>query len=155
MQFSRTRLSDHLLPVAFATPAWPSGIVSSEVPGSSLEFLASPAISFLPSFRNMMKALPLPSPKVLLLWNPIGTVGNSDSLTGRRELRFLISPRFCPAHYLQGPPVLPRMTAPACHPCYPGSPTDPFWQFSLKPVSQPSPPDHRVGNSSLGLTTRS
>ena len=96
-----------------------------------------------------MKALPLPSPKVLLLWNPNGTVGNSDSLTGRRELRFLISPRFCPAHYLQGPPVLPRMTSPACHPCYPGSPpirSGPA-MAGLRPASQPSPPDHRVGNS--------
>ena len=47
-------------------PAWPSGIVSSEVPGSFLEFPTSTAISFLPLFRNMMKALPLPSPKVML-----------------------------------------------------------------------------------------
>jgi hypothetical protein len=31
MQFSSTRLSNHLLPVAFTdSPAWPSGIVSTE-----------------------------------------------------------------------------------------------------------------------------
>jgi len=33
VQFSRIRLSDNLLPEAFANHAWPSGIVSSEVPG--------------------------------------------------------------------------------------------------------------------------
>jgi hypothetical protein len=66
VRFSRIRLSDHLLPVAFASPAWPSGIVSSEVPEPFLEFTASTAISFLHLFRNTMKALPLPSPKVML-----------------------------------------------------------------------------------------
>jgi len=74
---------------------------------------------------------------------------NSDSLAGRKELRSLISPRCCPAQHLQGPPVLPRMTSPACHPCYPGSPpirSGPA-MAGLRPMSQPSPPDHRVGNS--------
>ena len=33
IRFSRIRLPDLLLPVAFTTPAWPPGIVSSEVPG--------------------------------------------------------------------------------------------------------------------------
>ena len=33
VQFSRIRLSDYLHPAAFAIPAWPPGIVSSEVPG--------------------------------------------------------------------------------------------------------------------------
>src|SRR3972149_8553524 len=44
VQFSRIRLSNHLLPQAFAgcvlSPAWPSGIVSSEVPESSPGFQA-------------------------------------------------------------------------------------------------------------------
>jgi hypothetical protein len=33
VRFSRIRLSDHLHPEALANHAWPSGIVSSEVPG--------------------------------------------------------------------------------------------------------------------------
>ena len=98
-----------------------------------------------------MKALPLPSPKVLLLGDPNGTLGNSDSLAGQKELRSLISLRYCPAQHLQGPPVLPRMTSPVCHPCYPGSPpigSGPA-MAGLGPVSQPSPNVHRVGNSTL------
>ena len=66
VRFSHIRLSDHLLPVAFATRAWPSGIVPSEVPGlprSSQPQQQSPSLR---SFRNTMKALPLPSPKVML-----------------------------------------------------------------------------------------
>jgi len=50
VQFSRIRLSNHLLPKAFTAPAWPSGIASSEVPEYFQEFLASvqsPAPSFL------------------------------------------------------------------------------------------------------------
>ena len=34
-------------------------------------------------------------------------------------------------------------------PLLPRKPTNPFWQFSLRPVSQPSPNVHRVGNSFL------
>jgi hypothetical protein len=34
-----------------------------------------------------------------------------------------------PAPHLQGPPVLPHMTSPACHPCYPGSPPIGFGRF--------------------------
>src|SRR3989304_5509240 len=47
VQFSRIRLSNHLLPEAFAA-AWPSGIVSSEGPGSFRSFQHC-AISY-PSF---------------------------------------------------------------------------------------------------------
>src|SRR5512136_3013171 len=65
VRFSHIRLPSHLLPVALQLSAWPSGIVPSEVPGL-LEFTASTAISSLPLFRNTMKALPLPSPKVML-----------------------------------------------------------------------------------------
>ena len=43
-QFSRIRLSNHLLPEAFA-PAWPSGIVSSEVPRTTGVYSVA-AISF-------------------------------------------------------------------------------------------------------------
>jgi hypothetical protein len=98
-----------------------------------------------------MKTLPLPSPKVLLLWDPTGTVGNSDSLAGQKELRSLISPRYCPAQHLQEPPVLPRMASSACHPCYPESPpigSGPALA-GLRSASQPSPSDQRVGNSIL------
>jgi len=45
---------------------WHSGIVSSEVAESYLEFSASLQSPFLPSFRNMMKVLPLSSLKVML-----------------------------------------------------------------------------------------
>ena len=49
------------------SPAWPSDIVSSEVPESFQEFPAlSNLLSFLPFFGNVMKVLPLPSFKVLL-----------------------------------------------------------------------------------------
>ena len=44
MQFSRIRLSNHLRPEAFA-PAWPSGIVSSEVPRTTGVYSVA-AISF-------------------------------------------------------------------------------------------------------------
>ncbi len=44
VQFSRIRLSNHLLPEAFA-PAWPSGIVSSKVP-KAIGVYSITAISF-------------------------------------------------------------------------------------------------------------
>jgi hypothetical protein len=43
----------------------------------------------------------------------------------------------------------------APHPCYPGSPPIRSWQFSLRPVSQPSPNVHRVGNSTLNYEATS
>jgi len=76
-------------------------------------------------------------------------MGNSDSLADRMKLRLLISTRCHPAWHLQGPPVLPYTASPACHPCYPGSPSvgsGPA-MAGLGQMSQPSPPDHRVGNS--------
>jgi hypothetical protein len=65
MQFSRTRLSNHLLPEAFAC-AWPAGIASTGVTGKIMEFIALPQSPFLHSFRSVMKVLPLSSPKVML-----------------------------------------------------------------------------------------
>ncbi len=127
-------------------PAWPSGIVSSEVPESYLEFPASPQSPALPSFRNPMKALPLPSPKVLL------------SLESHRyygQLRFPCRPGGISSPYIH---PLPPCTAsarasratshgfPCVSPLLPRKPTCRFWQFSLRQVLQPSPPDHRVGN---------
>ena len=38
---------------------------------------------------------------------------------------------------------------PCVSPLLPRKPTSPFWQFSLRPVSQPSPNVHRVGNSTF------
>jgi hypothetical protein len=97
----------------------------------------------------MMKALPLPSPKVLL------------SLEYKRyygQLRLPYRPKGTSFPYI--PPFLSctlparasRATPhdfPCVSPLLPREPTDPFWQFSLRPVSQPSPNVHRVGNSSL------
>ena len=96
-----------------------------------------------------MKALPLPSPKVLLLWDSNGTVGNSDSLTGRKGTS---SPYIPPFMSCTLPARASRATPhdfPCVSPLLPREPTDPFWQFSLRPVSQPSPNVHRVGNSAL------
>jgi len=64
---AKAGLSDYLHPVAFATPTWPSGIVSSEVPGSFLEFPARSVQSpFLHLFGNVIKVLPLSSLKSML-----------------------------------------------------------------------------------------
>jgi len=67
VRFSRIRLSNHLLPEAFADCSclafWYSLFRSSR---NTLEFIALTAISFLHLFRNSMKVLPLPSPKVML-----------------------------------------------------------------------------------------
>jgi hypothetical protein len=41
---------------------------------------------------------------------------------------------------------------PCVSPLLPRKPTSPFWQFSLRPVSQPSPNVHRVGNSFFVIT---
>ncbi len=152
VRFSRIRLSDHLLPVAFPTPAWPSGIVSSEVPGSFLEFPASTAISFLPLFRNMMKAVSLPSPKVVL---PL----RSDRYYG--QLRLPCRPDGISFPYIH--PLLSctasvrasRATSyglPCVSPLIPRESTCRFWQFSLGQVLQPSSVNQRVGNSSFSLT---
>jgi hypothetical protein len=78
----------------------------------------------LPCFRNVVKVLPLPSPQFMLPEDTNGNTGNSDSLADPVELRLtLISTSCCPAQHLQGPPALPCMASPACHPCYPGRPT--------------------------------
>jgi hypothetical protein len=68
-----------------------------------------------------MKAVPLPSPEVMLssgckryyghLRLPLGPDENFVSL----YLPVAIS------RHPKGSPVLPRMASPACHPCYPGS----------------------------------
>ena len=150
VQFSRIRLSDHLLPEAFATPAWPSGIVSSGCPGplGVLSISQSPVLS---SFGNPMKALPLPSPKALL------------SLRSHRyygQLRLPYRPHGTSFPYIHQ--LLPctasvrasRATPhdfPCVSPLLPRKPTDPFWQFSLRSVSQLSPNIQRVGNSNLLL----
>jgi len=76
-------------------------------------------------------------------------MGNSDSLADRVNFRLLIFTRCHPVWHLQWPPVLPHMASPACHPCYPGSPPigcGPAMAGSGQ-MLQPSPPDHRVGNS--------
>ena len=142
----RIRLSDHLLPEAFAL-AWPSGIVSSEVPESYLEFPASPQSPALPSFRNTMKALPLSSPKVLL------------SLRSNRyygQLRLPCRPSKFSSPYIHPlPPCMASARAsratphgfPCVSPLLPRESICRFWQFSLRQTFQPSPPDHRVGNS--------
>src|SRR4030043_949546 len=128
-------------------PVWLSGIVSSEVPESSLEFPASPQSPALPSFRNSMKALPLPSPKVLL------------SLRSKRyygQLRFPCRPSQFSVPYI--PPLPPCVASartsratphgfPCVSPLLPRVSICRFWQFSLGQMFQPSPPDHRVGNS--------
>ena len=96
-----------------------------------------------------MKALPLPSPKVVL------------SLGYKRyygQLRLPYRPNGTSFPYIH--PLLTcaasvrasRATPhdfPCVSPLLPRKPTDPFWQFSLRPVSQPSPSDQRVGNSTL------
>ncbi len=133
----------------FRKAAWPSGIVSSEVLEPLRSFQPQRQSPVRPLFRNPMKALPLPSPKVLLLWDPIGTVGNSDSLTGRKGTSSPYIPPFMPCTL---PARASRATPhgfPCVSPLLPREPTDPFWQFSLRPVSQPSPNVHRVGNSTL------
>jgi len=64
VRFSRIRLSNHLLPGAFAF-TWPSSIASTGV----IEIFrvnSVPQSPFLLSFRSMVKVLPLPSPKVML-----------------------------------------------------------------------------------------
>jgi hypothetical protein len=144
IRFSRIRLSDHLLPEAFAL-AWPSGIVSSEVPESwSFQHYA---ISYPSLLRKPMKALPLPSPKVVL------------SLRSKRyygQLRLPYRPNGISYPYIHLlPPCMASVRASRATPhgfsCV--SPLLPrksicrFWQFSLGQTFQPSPPDHRVGNS--------
>src|SRR4030043_2059009 len=122
-------------------PAWPSGIVSSEVPGSCLEFPASPQSPTLPSFRNTMKALPLPSHKVSL------------SLRSKRyygQLRFPCRPSEFSSPYIHPlPPCMASAMAsratphgfPCVSPLLPRKLTCRFWQFLLRQVLQPSPPD--------------
>jgi len=58
VQFSRTRLSQ--------SPGGPSGIVSLRISESSPEFSAFTQSPLLLSLRNVMKASPLPSLKVML-----------------------------------------------------------------------------------------
>jgi hypothetical protein len=56
-------------------------------------------------------------------------MGNSDSRTDRVKLRFLISTR-CPLKAsVRASRVHCRMASPACHPCYPGSPSIGYGSF--------------------------
>ena len=80
-----------------------------------------------------------------------GTMGNSDSLYSPVKLRFLISTG-CLCKHHRGSPVLPRMASPACHPCYPGSPSVCFGSCCLRQTYQPSPNVHRVGDSDYLFT---
>jgi hypothetical protein len=135
------------------SPAWPSGIVSSEVPGSSLEFPAPTAISFLPFFRNMMKALPLPSPKVLL------------SLESHRyygQLRFPYGPNGTSSPYIH--PLLPcpaplraSRATPYDFPCVsPLLPREPAYRFPavFVKIGVPAFPQRPQGRQLHSLLTR-
>ncbi len=106
----------------------------------------------LPSFRNVMKALPLSSPKVML------------SLRSKRyygQLRLPRRPDGTSSSYIH--PLLScaastrvsRATSyglPCVSPLIPRESTCRFWQFSLGQVFQPSSHNQRVGNSNSSLT---
>jgi len=79
-------------------------------------------------------------------------MGNSDSLTDRVKFRLLISTRCCPARHLKGPPVLSLMTSPACHPCYPGSPS--VGSGSFRQDRCPSLPLTSTGSATPSSITR-
>ena len=94
------------------------------IPENHLEFIALPQSPFLRSFRSIMKVLPLPSPKVML------------SLEYKRyceQLRLPCRPGKISFPYIYRLPSCRastrvsrahfRMAAPACHPCYHGSPS--------------------------------
>jgi len=95
-----------------------------------------------------MKALPLPSPKVSL------------SLRFNRyygQLRFPCRPDETSSPYIHSsPPCVASARAsraiphdfPCVSPLLPRESICRFWQFSLRQMLQPSPPDHRVSNSS-------
>ena len=137
IQFSRIRLSDHLLPEAFAL-AWPSGIVSSEVPESwSFQHYA---ISYPSLLRKPMKALPLPSPKVLLSLRSIRYYG---------QLRLPCRPGEISSPYIHPLPLCMAsartsraipLDFPCVSPLLPRKSICRFWQFSLGQMFQPSPP---------------
>ena len=94
-----------------------------------------------------MKALPLPSPKVML------------SLRSNRyygQLRLPYRPDGTSFPYIHPLPPCAASTRasratphdfPCVSPLLPRESTYQFWQFSLRQVCQPSPPDNRVGNS--------
>ena len=70
-----------------------------------------------------MKALPLPSPKVMLSLRSKRYYGQLRLPCRPDETSFPYIHPLPPAQHRQGPPVLSLMTSPACHPCYPGSPS--------------------------------
>jgi hypothetical protein len=94
-----------------------------------------------------MKVLPLPSPKPLL---------HLESKRYYGQLRLPYRPDETSSPYIHPlPPCLASARAsratphdfPCVSPLLPREPTCRFWQFLLGQVSQPSPSDHRVGNS--------
>ena len=126
-------------------PVWPSGIVSSEVPESwSFQHYA---ISYPSLLRKPMKALPLPSLKVLL------------SLRSKRYYGQLRLP--CRPSEISSPYIHPLLSCtasarvsratphgfPCVSPLLPRESICRFWQLSLGQMCQPSPPDNRIGNS--------
>ena len=88
------------------SPAWPSGIVSSEVPGSFLEFSALCAISFPLLLQKHDKSIaPSLSQGYVVLEIQSVHMGKSDSLADPVKFRFLISTGCLPARHRQGSPV--------------------------------------------------
>ena len=104
------------------------------------------------SFRNVMKALPLPSPKVMLSLRSYRYYG---------QLRLPHKPDGISFPYIH--PLLSctasvrasRATSyglPRVSPLIPRESTCRFWQFSLGQVFLPSSSNQRVGNSNSSLT---
>jgi hypothetical protein len=90
----------------------------------TLEFTALTAISFLSLFRNTMKVLPLPSPKVMLSLECYRYYGQTRLPCRPSEIS---SPYIHPLPSCMASSrashVHCRMASPACRPCYPGSPS--------------------------------
>ena len=122
VRFSRVRLSNHLLPEAFAF-AWPSGIASSGVP-ETFGVYSVTAISFPSLLEKHDEGIaPFLSQSYVVfeiqavLWatpTPLPTQWNFVSL---------YPPVAALAASTRVSRVHSRMAAPACHPCYPGSPS--------------------------------
>ncbi len=88
-----------------------------------MEFLALTAISILPLFRKHDESIaPSLSQGYAILEIPNGTMGKSDSLADPVKFRSLISTGRLLTASTRASRVHCRMAAPACHPCYPGSP---------------------------------
>ena len=88
------------------------------------ELIALPQSPFLLSFRSMMKVLPLSSPKVMLSLEYKRYYGQIRLPCRPRKISFPYIYRLlsCRAS-TRVSRVHCRMAAPACHPCYPGSPS--------------------------------